>query len=217
MLEYFEPEERKALTRIILIRHGQTEWNRAEKFRGRADLALDETGVRQAKAAAERIANWPVSAFYTSPLKRALMTTQILASPFNLPVQPLSGLLDIDYGRWQGLSPEEAAAQDRNLFARWLEYPHQVQFPEGESLQDVRSRAVAALDSVLEDHKDKTVVLVSHMVVCRVLLCAVLGLDNSHFWQVAQDVCAINILEEKDGALVVTLTNDTCHLKNLTR
>jgi probable phosphoglycerate mutase len=74
---------------------------------------------------------------------------------------------------------------------------------------------LAAVDELASKHVDQTVILVSHTVVCRVLMCAMLGLDNSHFWQVRQDVNAINIFELRDGAPLVVSVNDTCHLKNL--
>lgn len=200
------------LTRIILVRHGQTEWNRDERFRGRADLALDETGMRQAEVIAERIANWQISALYTSPLKRAIMTAETFARRLNLAVQPLDGLIDINYGRWQGCSPEEVAEHQGELYTQWRQYPHEVCFPEGEGLQQVRQRAAAVLEWVSAQHADQTVVLVSHKVVCKVLICIALGLDNSHFWQIEQDVGAVNVLQMKDGNLAVVLVNDTCHL-----
>lgn len=96
------------MTRIVLIRHGQTEWNRLERFRGRADLSLNEVGLAQAEATARRIAAaWPASAVYSSPLKRAMETAKIIAEALALAVQPLAGLMDIDYGEWQGLSPDD--------------------------------------------------------------------------------------------------------------
>jgi len=203
------------LTRFVLVRHGQTEWNRVERFRGRADLALDDTGIRQAEAAAERLSRWQIAALYSSPLRRALMTAQILASQLRLAVQPLEGLMDIDFGHWQGLSPQEAAAQDSDLYKKWLERPHEVRFPHGESLEDVQHRITAAIESLVQNHSEQTVVLGAHNVVCRVLLCVVLGLDNSHFWQLGQDVGAINVFEFGDGKPVLSLLNDTCHLKHL--
>ena len=203
------------MTRFVLIRHGQTEWNRVERFRGRVDLALDDTGIRQAEAAAERLSHWEIAAIYSSPLRRALMTAQSLASQLRLAVQPLEGLIDIDFGHWQGLSPQEAAAQDSDLYKKWLEHPQEVRFPHGESLQDVQHRITAAIESLVQNHSEQTVVLVSHNVVCRVLLCVVLGLDNSHFWQLGQDVAAINVFEVGDGKPVLSLLNDTCHLKHL--
>jgi len=199
------------------VRHGETEWNKAsaERFRGREDIELNEIGVRQAKAAADRIASWQVSAFYSSPLKRAMATAEILASPFGMPVEPQEGLVDINYGRWQGLSHQEVSERYVQLYRQWLERPHEVVFPAGESLQDVRDRATAALEEVLAQHEGETVALVSHQVVCKVLICSLLGLDNSHFWQVQQDVCAINVFEARNERLMVTAINDTCHLEGL--
>ncbi len=203
------------MTLFILVRHGQTEWNREERFRGRADLLLNETGLRQALAAGLHMKGWPIAAIYSSPLKRTLETAKIIASQLGLPLRPLDGLIDIDFGNWQGLSAEEAAEQDSELYNTWLEFPHRVRFPRGESLADVRQRVLAAVDGIAAEHGGQTVILVSHMVVCKVLLCAMLGLDESNFWQVRQDVCAINAFEVRDGVPAVTLVNDTCHLKSL--
>ena len=186
-----------------------------ERFRGRADLALDETGRRQAEAAALRLKGEQVAAIYSSPLRRALQTAEPIAKQLKLSVQPWEGLIDIDFGSFQGLSSEEAGKKDSKLFTMWVEKPHLVRFPKGESLEIVRQRVLAAVDELAAKHVDQTVILVSHTVVCRVLMCAMLGLDNSHFWQVRQDVNAINIFELRDGAPLVVSVNDTCHLKNL--
>ena len=104
------------MTRFILVRHGQTEWNRVERVRGRADLSLDETGKRQAEAAALRPKGEQIAAIYSSPLRRALQTAEPIAKQLKLTVQPLQGLIDIDFGSWQGLSAEEATGQDSQLF-----------------------------------------------------------------------------------------------------
>lgn len=205
------------MTRIFLIRHGQTAWNegQGERLRGRADIPLDEIGVRQARATAARLAQWPVAAVYTSPLRRALSTASILAEPLKLQPQPQGGLIDIDYGRWQGLSLDEAASDDNDLYRLWLESPHLVRFPHGESLEQVRERAIAAVRGLVPLHAGESIVLVSHKVVCKVLVCALLGLDIPHFWRVQQDLCAISIFEaDKDPCTVVKL-NDTCHLDKL--
>jgi broad specificity phosphatase PhoE len=205
------------LTRLIIVRHGQTAWNEGEgeRLRGRADLDLDEAGLRQAAAAATRLTKWGVAAVYSSPLRRAMRTAETLAKPRGLQVQPLEGLIDIDYGRWQGLSLREAEADDPELYTLWLDNPHLVTFPGGEGLDQVRSRATAAVETVVSRHLEQTVVLVSHKVVCKVLLCHLLGVDNSHFWQIHQELCAINVIEmEKDSPLIMLL-NDTCHLKGV--
>lgn len=176
---------------------------------------MNETGLRQAEAAARKLIGWDVTAVFSSPLKRALETANVLSKHLDLSVVPLEGLIDIDFGRWQGLSIEEAAQQDSELYYRWLDSPHQVCFPGGESLDDVRHRVVAAVEQLALQHSDQTVILVSHKVVCQVLICAMLGLDDSHFWQVRQNVCAINAFVLRNGIPTVTLVNDTCHLKSL--
>jgi len=205
------------LTRIMLIRHGQTAWNEGdgERLRGRSDIELDEMGIRQAEATAAGVAQWEVAAIYSSPLRRAVTTADILAEPLKLQVQPTEGLIDIDYGKWQGLSLEETAADDNKLYQLWLKSPHLVTFPQGESLEQVRKRVVGAVDTLVPKHSGQTIVLVSHKVVCKVLLCSLLGLDNSHFWQVQQDLCAINIFEADESGFAICRLNDTCHLKGL--
>jgi phosphoserine phosphatase len=203
------------LTRFILMRHGQTQWNREERFRGRADLALDETGKRQAEVAALRLKEEHAVAVYCSPVRRALQTAKIVGEKLNLPVQPLEGLIDLDFGSFEGLSGEEATKQHPELYRLWLQRPHEVRFPGGEGLEDVRQRVVPAVEQLAAEHKDQAVILISHKVVCQLLMCVMLGLDNSHFWQVRQDVNAINIFELRDGAPLIISVNDTCHLRNL--
>lgn len=203
------------MTRLVVVRHGRTEWNRVERFRGRADIQLDEVGIRQAEAAAARIAEWQVSAIYSSPLNRALSTAEILARPFSLEVKLLPGIIDIDYGEWRGLSPEEATAKYGDLYSTWLNSPHQVKFPAGESLAEVRERAASAVGDLIAQHPKETIVLVSHKVVCQILILSLLGLDNSHFWEITQDVCAVNLFEVRGGVSSALSLNDTCHLKSL--
>ena len=205
------------MTRIIVVRHGQTAWNEGEgeRFRGRAGVELDDKGIRQTRATAARLAQWEVAAIYSSPLKRALSTAKILAEPLRLQVQLMEGLIDIDYGRWQGISLKEAAEDDSKLYELWLKSPHLVTFPQGESLEQVQKRVVSAVESLVPQHPGQSIVLVSHKVVCKVLFCSLLGLDTSHFWQLQQDPCAINLVEADENTVAIASLNDNCHLKEL--
>jgi len=205
------------LTRIIVVRHGQTAWNegQGERFRGRAEVELDDKGIKQAGATAARLAQWEAAAIYSSPLKRALSTASILTEPLKLQVQPTEGLIDIDYGRWQGLSLKEAAEDDSKLYKLWLKSPHLVTFPQGESLEQVQKRVVSAVESLVPQHPGQSIVLVSHKVVCKILFCSLLGLDTSHFWQLQQDPCAINLVEADENTVAIVSLNDNCHLKEL--
>lgn len=200
-------------TRVILVRHGQTAWNQDERIRGRSDVPLDETGLEQARATARYIAaRWPLTAVYASPLRRAMDTARAIADAQGLEAQPLDGLMDLSFGEWEGLPIPEVQARYPDLWRAWLEAPHTVHFPGGESLDDVRERATAALQDVVHRHPGETVALVAHRVVNQVLLCAVLGLGNDHFWQIGQDTCAVNEIEWNGRFYRLTLMNDTSHL-----
>lgn len=202
-----------ATTRFILVRHGQTEWNRIERFRGRVDVPLNETGLAQAAATGRRIAaGWQPAAVYASPLRRAVVTAQAIAQHFDLPVLPLDGLIDIDYGDWQGLTPEEARGRSPDLVDAWYAAPETVRIPRGESLGDLRERAKAAIDGLVARHPGQTLVLVSHTVVNRVILLAVLRLGNERFWRLRQDNCTINVFEAHGGDFTLVSMNDTSHL-----
>lgn len=200
-------------TTIILVRHGQTAWNKDERIRGQSDIPLDETGLEQAQATACYIAaRWPLTAVYASPLQRAMDTARAIAAAQGVEPQPLEGLLDLGFGRWEGLPIPEVQACYPDLWRAWLEAPHTVHFPDGECLDDVRKRSTAALRDVVNRHPGETVALVAHRVVNQVLLCAVLGLGNDHFWQIGQDTCAVNVIEWNGHFYRLTLMNDTSHL-----
>jgi broad specificity phosphatase PhoE len=204
-------------TRIVLIRHGQTVWNREARFRGRSDVPLEDFGLRQAEATARYVAaRWPVVAVYASPLDRTMKTAKAIAQAQSLTAQPLDGLVDINFGQFQGLLATEAEQRHPELFHAWMEAPHTVHFPGGESLDVVRSRISAALDDVVTRHPDQTVALISHTVVNRVLLCVVLNWGNDRFWRLHQETCAVNIFDVKDdGTFTIVQLNDTSHLQGL--
>ncbi|MCK4722231.1 MAG: histidine phosphatase family protein [Dehalococcoidia bacterium] len=203
------------MTRFVLIRHGQTGWNKEARFRGRIDIDLDETGMRQAQAVGERFAQSELAAIYSSPLKRAMATAEPIGRRLNLQVVPLEGINDMNFGSWEGRSIDEVKEQDKELFDLWHYSPEKLSIPGGETLDDVRQRVAATMDDLAAKHEDDTVLLVTHRVVCKVLLCHLLGLDNSHFWQIAQDTTAVNRFQVVGGRSTVTLINDTCHLRGL--
>lgn len=203
------------MTNIYLVRHGQTAWNKEEIFRGRKDVALNETGRKEAGAAAEFFRGMDIRAIYASPLARAWETATKIAALHPLEVRPLPGLIDMSFGIWEGRSLEDVRTKDAERYRKWREEPHRLKLPGGESLDEVRSRSVAALEEVIGRHPEETIILVSHRVVNKVLICAVLGLDNSHFWQIGQDTTAINLIQYQKGRYVLSLLNETCHLKAL--
>jgi broad specificity phosphatase PhoE len=201
-------------TTLLIVRHGRTAWNREVRFRGQMDLPLDEVGQAQARAVARTIQRrWPAAvALYASPLARAQETAVPIGSALGLPVQTHAGLRDVDYGAWTGLTPDEAAARDPELYHRWLAAPGQVCFPGGETLGDVQARLQQLLDEMAAAYRDQVAILVGHVVVNRVLLCTLLELGLDAFWRLGQDNGAINLVHYQAGNSVVECLNDTAHL-----
>ncbi len=203
------------MTSIYLVRHGQTAWNKEEIFRGRTDVPLDETGLKQAELAADYFKGMEIHGIYSSPLARAWQTAEKIAEPLSLKVEPLEGLIDMSFGNWEGHPHEEVKRMDPETYRLWREEPHRARLPGGETLDQVRSRAMAALEEVIRSSPGKTFILVSHRVVNKVLICAILGIDNAHFWQIGQDTTAINLINYRNGKYILSLLNETCHLKRL--
>ena len=213
--------------RIVLVRHGQTIWNAGagqERFRGHMDLPLDEVGQRQAQAVAKRLAQESVAAIYSSPLLRTKQTAAPLAQTLGLAVQPHSGLLDIDYGRVQGMTHTEAAAAYPELMSRWRTSPAQVSFPGGEDLAAVQARLWQFLDELVAHYPGQTVVLVGHQIVNKVLAGTLLDVDRqdqpqpqeldralARIWDVGQDTAGVSAFQQANGAWQTLCLNDVCH------
>ena len=203
------------MTSIYLVRHGQTAWNKEEIFRGRTDIPLDEAGLKQAELVGQYFKGMEIQAIYSSSLSRAWQTAQKVAQFHDLKVQPLQGIIDMSFGNWEGRPHQEIQESDSNTYRQWVETPHLVRLPGGESLDDVRVRAMAAVEELIRNHPGKTLILVTHRVVNKVLICGILSLDNSHFWQITQDTTAINLIQHRNGKYILSLMNETCHLKLL--
>jgi broad specificity phosphatase PhoE len=202
------------MAELILVRHGETAWNVERIFRGRADVDLDEVGIKQAELLGTYLSNWRLEAIYSSPLKRARDTANIIARYHKAAVHIAEGLVDFDYGKWQSLAEREVKKLYPDLLNQWHNNPHNVRLPGGESLEDVKRRAIEVVNGVLSRHQGN-VLLVSHRVVIKVLICYLLGLDNSHFWNISLDVGGITIFTYADGRFVLTRHNDTSHLREL--
>jgi len=204
------------MTHVILVRHGQTDWNRNRIFRGQADVPLNEAGREEARKLGAALKDVEIVAAYSSPLCRATETARLILSAHpSLQVKVHPNLTDIHYGAWQGLSLSEVKRCYADLYRSWCEEPHRVQMPGGERLDQVRARAIRALDEICAAHPDRTVLIVAHRVVNKVLLCAVLGLDDRHFWAIKQDNGALNLFDYGDGKYAMHLLNDTCALKSI--
>jgi phosphoserine phosphatase len=202
------------MTKIILVRHGHVEGISPERFRGRVDLTLTAEGRRQAAVTADRIhATWRPAAAFTSPLSRCRATAEAIATPLGLTPRPLDGLIDIDYGQWQGLTPDEVRARWPGLLETWYRAPDWAAIPGGETLQDVLARALSVLRDVVDRHPNDAVLLVAHDSVNRVILLHALGLPLSRYWRLGQHPCAINEIDFSEDYCTVLSMNETGHLR----
>lgn len=198
-------------TRIYLARHGETAWNANRIFRGRADVELNARGHAQAQALAGALAGVDLHAIISSPLGRARATAEPVAARHpaaGFATEP--GLIDIDYGDWQGLDEAEAAEGWPGLFRQWRRDPGRVRCPGGESLAEVKSRAWPVL--VAAAAAGGATLLVAHRVVNKLLLLRALGAGPDGFWRVRQDPACLNVLLWDGEQFTVELLNATHHL-----
>jgi phosphoserine phosphatase len=202
------------LTKILLSRHGHVEGITPERFRGRQELELTALGRAQAQALARRIADtWKPAHIYTSPLRRCVDTGAAIARACGLAAgEARADLNDIDYGRWQFKTYEDAKADDPALFTAWFATPQLVRFPGGESLQELAARVADALRFVLARDANDTIVIVGHDSVNRALILQLLDLPLSAYWRFEQSPCCLNEIAVEGGKVYVRRINETRHL-----
>jgi broad specificity phosphatase PhoE len=201
------------MTEILLIRHGETDWNAAEVFRGRIDVSLNERGIQQAGLLARYMDGLTLDAIYSSPLKRAWQTAEAIARMKGQQVEAAPGLLDFDFGEWQGLSRSEVQQKYPEAYADWLNRPERLRVPGGEDLGKVEERALPLVDGIIANGTARAA-LVTHRVVMKVIICALLGLDSSHFWNIKLDTCGISTFIHESGRFVLARHNDTSFLRS---
>jgi alpha-ribazole phosphatase len=201
--------------RVLLVRHGQTDWNENGVFRGRIDVKLNDLGYRQAEQVANVLKNVRIDALYSSPLSRALDTAEAVSRQQDLQVHVHEAFNDMNFGEWQGLTRPEVEKRYTESFRVWLTAPQRAVIPNGETLAQVRRRLLRGLAELHAVHAEETVLLVSHGLTNKVLLCAMLGLYNAHFWKVKQDNAAINVFKYTGLGSKVFLMNHTTHLKSM--
>ena len=161
---------------VILARHGETDWNRENRFQGHADPPLNATGRTQSAELAADLAGEPIDRVYTSPLRRAAETAAIVAERLGLEVESLEPLREIDVGGWSGLTRDEVAVRFPDEYARWLERsPHG--FENGETYEQLAARVVPAIEELAERHPSETLLVVTHGGPSRVMQAHAAGID----------------------------------------
>jgi broad specificity phosphatase PhoE len=162
--------------RIFLVRHGTTRMNVENRYRGRADVPLDAQGYQEAVDAARTLSSAGLTAIYTGPLRRTIATAQIIADEAGVPdIRILQGLINLDYGVWQGMTTTEASAHDPRAFELYRTNPLRCVCPDGERIMDAQERMLAAVELIGSRHQGETVAAVSHAVMIRLLIAKLEG------------------------------------------
>lgn len=206
-------------TKLILIRHGESDGNAQRKFSGFQDVDLTEKGIWQAKRLARRLEEEQVNAVYCSDLKRARHTAEIIFGDRGKDVVVSPNLREINFGRWEGMTFEEIKLREGAKFTSWMENPDEKTIiPQGESLAILNERVMTEVNNILEEHKneekDKTIAIVCHGGAIRIILCNVLNLELKNLWFIKQNSTALNIIEYYNHKGVISLLNDTSHLED---
>jgi probable phosphoglycerate mutase len=215
------PREGHQGLRLLLVRHGETEWNRVSRFQGGIDVPLNENGRRQAQQAAEFLKDVPIDFAISSPMLRPKETAEIiLKSHPTVELERQETLKEINHGLWEGKLESEIKQEYADLLRQWQVAPETVQMPQGENLQQVWDRAIASWNAIitsatLSSTELKTGLVVAHDAINKVILCHVLGLQAESFWCIKQGNGAVTVIDYPHGlekAPILQAMNITTHL-----
>ncbi|MFN9621898.1 MAG: histidine phosphatase family protein [Cyanobacteriota bacterium] len=203
--------------RLLLVRHGETEWNREGRFQGQIDIPLNARGTSQARAARDFLAPVKLHRAYTSTMARPRQTAEVILEHHpGVPLTSTGGLVEIGHGRWEGCLEADIAATWPELLEAWKREPHTVTMPDGETLQQVWDRSVATWRTIVRGlAPEETALVVAHDAVNKTILCDLLGLSPADIWMVKQGNGGVSVIDYPrgpDSRPVVSCLNLTGHL-----
>lgn len=202
--------------RLLIVRHGESEWNRAHRYQGQQDSALSELGQQQAELLSARLRDEPLAAIYTSRLQRAAETARAIATHHPaLTVQQDEALLEIHHGEWEGLLSSEVETRFATGLAEWRRYPTRSQMPGGESFSNILKRVLDFRDRLLAQHAGQTVLVSTHDVVVKILVADALGMDMDRMNFVWISNASITTIDYSGDLPFLRSLSDACHLGNL--
>lgn len=197
--------------KVILIRHGETDYNAKNRYCGISNPPLNKRGIAQAKKLAKRLKDLKVDKVYSSDMRRTLETAKIVFPQHEIKQQ--EALRELDFGVFEGLTYDEIMMQYPEVYRSWLENLEEFRIPQGERLDELDKRVHDALGNLISESQAKCLVLVSHSGPIKTLLCRALGYSLDRFWQIEQETTAVNIIEYcLSQEPQVAIHNDVSHL-----
>jgi len=204
---------------LLIVRHGETTWNREGRYQGRTDVPLSDEGESQARALGKRLAGLPIAIALASPLARTRRTAEAILGDRKVVLEPEAALIEISHGQWEGQLASDIEHSHAEMFGTWRTRPdrHVPAGPDAETLGDVEERAWPVLvRTCARLGADETALIVAHDAVNRVLLCRVLGLPLTRVWTFRQSPASLNVLSGASIAeLQVVRLNDAEHVAPL--
>lgn len=191
-------------TRLILIRHGETDWSLKKRYCSFTDVNLNENGMEQARLLSEKLSREKVYKVYSSDMKRCLQFTRILFE--DLPIGIMPELREMNFGVFEGLTHEEITKKYPEIYKRWLANPFDVVIPEGESLTFFKKRIEKILAQFISFNKDKTFAVVTHAGPIKIIMGNILM--KKDIWEINPVPAGVNIIDLEEGVRAVRLFND---------
>lgn len=203
-------------TTIYLIRHGECAGNKEKRIRGHMDFPLNDNGIRQAQALAGALRDKGIQHIYSSPLIRAMKTSEILADAIGCSYEACDGFNNICIGVWENRIKAELAKEVPEMWHTWLTNPEELRIEGGETLDEVKDRSLEALKQVITRHCGQTIAVVSHRGVLKPMTSGALGIARPRYWRLHFDTAAYSILTYDDvhGFCLMGL-NYSEHLKGI--
>jgi alpha-ribazole phosphatase len=200
------------MTKLLLVRHGQSEYNAAGRFAGFVDIALTEAGGLQVAKLRDRLAAEKIDAVYASDLQRARRTAEIVIEGRPLPITPCPELREISYGDVEGMPFAEIKSRFPELAKQLGTSELGLAFPGGETFTEFVTRVETFKDRLTKHGAADTVLIVAHGGPLRALLCSLLGISQNSWWQLSIDNASLSIVETHSRGAVLTLLNETHYL-----
>jgi len=202
------------MTRLYLVRHGETEWNRNFRTQGSTDTHLTAKGMWQAEKVAERLEKEKVSALYSSDLKRAYNTAMAIGDRLGMEVKTSQDFREMNLGSWEGKTIEDIKREFKEVYSTWRSKPHETVIPGGEHLLDVQERALKGVSGIIKKHPGEKIVLVSHGITIKALVFGLLDIDLIYFRKIRMDNGGVSIIDFREEENVLVTLNDSYHLKD---
>ncbi len=200
------------MTRLYLVRHGETEWNKAKRTQGSTDTHLTSSGMWQAERVAERLEKEKISFLYSSDLKRAYCTARAVGDRLGLEVITSPDFREMNLGKWEGKTIEDIKNEFQEVYTTWRSRPHEAVIPGGEKLVMVQERALKGVYGIVKRHPGEKIALVSHGILIKTLVFGLLDIDLVFFRRIRIDNGAVSIIDFKEEGNVLVTLNDSYHL-----